>query len=100
MLLALAAALVAGCGGDGEPERAQAATWEYGRAMSSRRSYIAAAQADSQIYVAGGIETPDAKAATKHFFALDLGAAEPAWKALEPWPASERMLSVAATHGK
>jgi hypothetical protein len=44
-----------GCAGDSEPERARAAEWSYGQAMSSRRSYIAAAQVGSWIYVAGGM---------------------------------------------
>lgn len=47
------------------------------------------------IYVAGGIETPSATAALRTFWALDLGAREPRWRELEPWPGPERMLAVA-----
>jgi hypothetical protein len=56
--LALAAAVVVGllgCAGDAETESAEAAPWTYGQAMSSRRSYIAAAQVSPHIYVAGGM---------------------------------------------
>jgi len=48
------------------------------------------------LYVAGGIETPDATAALKTFYALDLAAKPPVWRALEPWPGPARMLAVAA----
>jgi N-acetylneuraminic acid mutarotase len=47
------------------------------------------------IYVAGGIDTPTATTALKTFWALDLDAAEPLWRELEPWPGPERMLAVA-----
>lgn len=52
------------------------------------------------IYVAGGIETPDATAAMKTFWKLDLASAEPRWEALEPWPGPERMLAVAGVLGE
>jgi N-acetylneuraminate epimerase len=48
------------------------------------------------LYIAGGIETPDATAALKTFYALDLAAEPPVWRALEPWPGPARMLAVAA----
>ena len=51
------------------------------------------------IYVAGGIETPDATVAMKTFWKLDLAAAEPRWETLEPWPGPERMLAVAGVLG-
>lgn len=47
------------------------------------------------IYLAGGIEKPDATNALKTFWSLDLGAAKPQWRELEPWPGPARMLSVA-----
>jgi N-acetylneuraminic acid mutarotase len=47
------------------------------------------------IYVAGGIEKPDATTAMKTFWKLDLAAAVPRWEELEPWPGTERMLAVA-----
>lgn len=51
------------------------------------------------IYVAGGIETPDATVAMKTFWKLDLAAAEPRWETLEAWPGPERMLAVAGVLG-
>lgn len=47
------------------------------------------------IYLAGGIETPTATTAMHTFWALDLDAADPQWKQLEPWPGPGRMLAVA-----
>lgn len=53
------------------------------------------------IYVAGGIENPDAQNAEKNFWMLDLDAARKAWKVLEPWPGPSRMFAVAgALNGK
>ncbi|MEO6784543.1 MAG: galactose oxidase [Chthoniobacteraceae bacterium] len=52
------------------------------------------------IYVAGGIEKPDATVAMKTFWKLDLAAAEPRWESLEPWPGPERMLAVAGAIGE
>ena len=52
------------------------------------------------IYVAGGIETPTATNALKTFWSLDLGAAKPQWRELEPWPGPARMLAVAAVQDK
>ena len=54
------------------------------------------AQLGSTIYVAGGIETPDATSALHTFWALDLAAAQPQWRELEPWPGPGRMLATAA----
>lgn len=52
------------------------------------------------IYVAGGIETPTATNALKTFWSLDLAAAQPQWRELEPWPGPARMLAVAAVQDK
>ena len=48
------------------------------------------------LYIAGGTEKLDATSALKKFYALDLAAAQPAWRELEPWPGAARMLAVAA----
>jgi N-acetylneuraminate epimerase len=48
------------------------------------------------LYIAGGIEEPNSTNTLRTFWALDLGAAAPAWRELEPWPGPGRMLSVAA----
>jgi len=52
------------------------------------------------VYVAGGIETPTATNALKTFWSLDLTAAQPPWRELEPWPGPARMLAVAAVQDK
>lgn len=51
------------------------------------------------LYVAGGIEEPNSTNALRTFWALDLAAAAPAWRELEPWPGPGRMLAVAAAQG-
>jgi N-acetylneuraminate epimerase len=52
------------------------------------------------IYIAGGIETPNATNCLKTFWSMDPGEARPAWRELEPCPGPERMLAVAgATQG-
>jgi N-acetylneuraminic acid mutarotase len=51
---------------------------------------------NSTIYVAGGIETPDATSTLQTFWALDLGQPQPRWRELEPWPGPGRMLATAA----
>lgn len=48
------------------------------------------------LHVAGGIAKPDSISALNSFYALDLSAKQPAWRALEPWPGPARMLAVAA----
>jgi len=57
-------------------------------------------QVGGTIYVAGGIETPDATAALRTFWAIEPGAKEPRWRELEPWPGPARMLAVAGTDGR
>ncbi len=48
------------------------------------------------IYVAGGLESPNATSTLKTFFALDLADITPQWKELAAWPGPSRMLAVAA----
>ncbi len=48
------------------------------------------------LYIAGGTAKPDSTSTLKKFYALDLAAAQPAWRELEPWPGAARMLAVAA----
>jgi N-acetylneuraminic acid mutarotase len=48
------------------------------------------------LYVAGGQEKPDAPAALKTLYALDLAANTPAWKELPACPGPGRILAVAA----
>ena len=54
------------------------------------------AMAGNTLYIAGGIEAPNSTNALRTFWALDLAAAAPAWRELEPWPGPARMLAVAA----
>jgi len=49
------------------------------------------------IYIAGGIETPDATVAMHQFWALELDQQPLVWRELEAWPGPARMLSVAAS---
>ena len=61
-------------------------------------AYFCGAVVDNTIYVAGGIESPDATVALKTFWALDLNAPNPRWQELSPWPGPERMLAVAGAY--
>ena len=51
------------------------------------------------LYVACGIETPDATEALNNFWALDLTALDAGWRVLPPCPGPTRMLPVAAAVG-
>lgn len=63
-------------------------------------AFMCGAAVNQTIYIAGGIETPDATSCLKTFWSLDLGETKPAWRELEPCPGPERMLAVAgATQG-
>jgi N-acetylneuraminic acid mutarotase len=55
-----------------------------------------AALVDNTVFVASGIQEPDATTALKTFWKLDLAAGTRHWEELEPWPGAERMLAVAA----
>lgn len=48
------------------------------------------------VYIAGGIETPDATVAMHQFWALELDKRPLLWKELEAWPGPARMLPVSA----
>jgi solute:Na+ symporter, SSS family len=61
---------------------------------------FAGALMGNTVYVAGGTETPTATNALKTFWSLDLGAAQPRWQELDPWPGPARMLAVAAVQDK
>jgi N-acetylneuraminic acid mutarotase len=45
------------------------------------------------IFVAGGLDRPDAARAQAIFLSLDLDALQPGWRRLEPWPGPERFLA-------
>jgi len=52
------------------------------------------------IYVAGGIETPDATTALKTFWSLDLSRPAAKWQTLDTWPGPERMLATIGVQGE
>ncbi len=87
------AALVAA--GDGSKRNGE--SWEFARALSSRRSYVAAAQIGNSIYVAGGMvgETGRRLATFQRF-----DAAADAWMTLEPLPEPVRAAAGAALDGR
>jgi len=49
------------------------------------------------LYIAGGQEKPEAAAALKTVYRIDLSAAEPKWKEIEAWPGCGRILAVSAS---
>ena len=60
-------------------------------------AFTSAALVGSTVYVAGGIDKPNAATALRNFWALDLAKPDQQWQALEPWPGPGRMLSVAGS---
>ncbi len=54
------------------------------------------ARVGNELYVAGGIETPESKTTLNRVFKIDLNAKSPHWTELASWPGSSRMLAVAA----
>lgn len=46
------------------------------------------------VYVAGGLDRPNAAVAARVFLALDLDRPAAGWRTLEPWPGPERFLAV------
>jgi Uncharacterized protein conserved in bacteria len=57
----------------------------------------AGARLGRTVYIAGGLDHPDARTAQPVFFALDLDRIADGWRELEPWPGPERILATAAT---
>jgi len=49
------------------------------------------------LFIAGGIERPDATQALKTFWSLDLSQADATWRELESWPGAGRMLATAGS---
>jgi N-acetylneuraminic acid mutarotase len=54
-----------------------------------------AARVGRTIFVAGGLDRPDATQAQKLFLALELDNVKAGWRELAPWPGPERMLATA-----
>ncbi len=59
-------------------------------------AYLSGAMIGSTVYVAGGIDKPDALRAMRTFWSLDLKNVDQGWQELEPWPGPGRMLAVTA----
>jgi N-acetylneuraminic acid mutarotase len=51
------------------------------------------------VYVAGGMDRPDAAAAQRVFLALNLDDRAAGWRRLDPWPGPERILATAGEVG-
>jgi len=62
-------------------------------------AYLCGARLGSVVYLAGGTDRPEATSAMQRFWSLDLAAAQPAWRELEPWPGPGRILAVAGVQG-
>jgi N-acetylneuraminic acid mutarotase len=56
----------------------------------------AGALVGDRLYIAGGSATPDARAALKKAWMIDLAAAKPTWNEIDPPPGEGRMLAIAA----
>ena len=61
-------------------------------------AYAGGIRLGDMVFIAGGIETPDATSAMKTFWALDLKKPDAGWKALDSWPGPGRILPVMASH--
>ncbi|MEM7232958.1 MAG: hypothetical protein AAF517_12315, partial [Planctomycetota bacterium] len=79
----------------------QGETWVVRNLPSLPRpaAFLSGALIGDTVYVAGGIETPQATTALKQFLSLDLSKpeAERHWVELKPWDGPARMLPVAAS---
>ncbi|MBL9093483.1 MAG: exo-alpha-sialidase [Planctomycetaceae bacterium] len=62
-------------------------------------AYMSGAMIGSVVYVAGGIEKPDAVRTLRTFWSLDLKNLDAGWQQLEPWPGNGRMLHAIAAVG-
>ncbi len=58
----------------------------------------AGAQVGRLVFVAGGLDRPDAGTAQKIFLTLDLDRVAAGWRELPAWPGEERFLAVAGAH--
>ncbi len=60
-------------------------------------SYACGALVDHTIYIAGGMDVPNATATSHTFYALDLTDVKSGWKSLPAWHGAPRMLAMAAS---
>lgn len=90
-VLVAAAIGLGACGGSEAAKQAE--EWTLGPSLSSRRSYVAAAQVGPTIYVAGGMVGETGRPLAT-FQRLDTG--KGAWETLSPLPAPTRAAAAAA----
>ena len=91
-------------GGNAEEHFVEASllTWDRQRLKQTRLpslprtcAFMSGAAVGSVLYVAGGIEKPEATEALAVFWALDFAAKDRVWRSLPPCPGPARMLAVA-----
>lgn len=61
-------------------------------------AYMNGGRIGDTVYLAGGIDKPDAVKTMRTFWSLDLKNLDAGWQELEPWPGLPRMLAVSAVH--
>jgi N-acetylneuraminic acid mutarotase/predicted MFS family arabinose efflux permease len=62
-------------------------------------AFMTGARVNDTLFIAGGIDRPDAATALNTFWSLDLSDQNAGWRELEPWPGPGRILAVAGTAG-
>ncbi len=97
---------VGGSNADGHYTDSFRLEWKQGQLRTTRLPSLPQTVANSSgamvgdtLYIAGGLVQPDSTTTIKAAWKIDLAAATPEWKELDPWPGSGRMLSVAAGQG-
>lgn len=91
---------IGGSNADGHVRDVLRLSFEGGKPQTSNLPSLPAAVAHpaavlvgDTIYVAGGLESPDALTPLKNIWKLDLSRQPPAWEELEPWPGPPRFLA-------
>lgn len=68
-------------------------------ALPEPRANAAGALVGDVLYIVGGQESPDSRAASKTAWTIDLTASAPRWRKIAPSPGGGRMLAAAASFG-
>jgi N-acetylneuraminate epimerase len=81
--------------------------WENGKLLTTPLprlprpcAFMCGALAGDTIFIAGGIDKPDATTCLRNLWAMDVRDPQEGWRELEPCPGSERMLAVAGSDGQ
>ncbi|MEY2880015.1 MAG: hypothetical protein RLZZ15_2395 [Verrucomicrobiota bacterium] len=77
----------------------RAVKFEAWPALPRPLALCAGARAGRMVFIAGGLDRPDATTAQKVFFALNLDDMKAGWRELPPWPGPERILATAGARG-